>query len=352
MDGADGFDFATQTRSGRFTRSGKAGMAQTGQQAGQVRLVAVVVTHNRLEQLQKTVMRLLDCPADELAAVLVVDNASTDGSADWLSGLEAPHLSVIASPNNLGGAGGFALGLRRAVEIFDPDWVVVMDDDARPLAGALTAFHQTDLDGWQAVAAAVTYPDGRICEINRPARNPFRGLRAFARFALAGREAVHLDLAAFGADPQRVDWASFVGLFLSRTAITQAGYPDPRYFIYSDDVQYTLDLTEQGGALGFFPSIRFEHDCASLTDGSARRLTPLWKTYYYHRNQILLYRRLAGAWFWLLIPFFLLKWLLKLRHHTGVRRAFLRLYLWAVQDGLTGRFDRPRDQIFAAGEGR
>ncbi len=329
-------------------------MTQTGQQTGQgqIRLVAVVVTHNRLNQLKKTIMRLLDSPPERLAAVLVVDNASTDGSAEWLAAQTAPRLIVETSARNIGGAGGFALGLQVAMDRFDPDWVMVMDDDARPLPGALTAFHNADMSGWQAVAAAVTYPDGRICEINRPALNPFRGLLAFARFALTGRDAVHLDRAAFAADPQRVDWASFVGLFLSRAAIERAGYPDPRYFIYSDDVQYTLNLTEQGGALGFFPTIRFEHDCASLAEGSARRLTPLWKTYYYHRNQILLYRRLAGAWFWPLMPVFLLKWLLKLRHHKGARRAFLRLYLWAVQDGLTGRFDRPLEQIFAAGDGR
>ncbi|MEJ2001652.1 MAG: glycosyltransferase [Maritimibacter sp.] len=320
--------------------------------AGKRRLVAVVVTHNRPDQLRHTITELCrDCP-DALQAILVVDNASGEETRAYLADQAGPDLQVVASSANLGGAGGFALGLREAVARFDPDWLVVMDDDARPAPGALAAFHQADLSDWQAVAAAVYYPDGRICEINRPARNPFRSLPTLARFLLTGREGAHLGEAAFSAPPQPVDWSSFVGLFLSRAALAQVGGPDPRLFLYSDDVHYTLDLTEAGLRLGFLPEIRFEHDCSSLADGSARRLTPLWKTYYYHRNQILLYRRLAGRLFWPLIPFFLLKWGLKLRHHKGAGRAFLKLYLWAVKDGLTRNFDRSREQIFAAGKGR
>ena len=49
------------------------------------RLVAVVVTYNRLDKLKATLARLLESPASELAAVVVVDNASTDATAAWLA---------------------------------------------------------------------------------------------------------------------------------------------------------------------------------------------------------------------------------------------------------------------------
>lgn len=331
---------------------GRIAMELRSENVGQGRLVALVVTHNRLDQLRATLTRLCAEYPARLQAILVVDNASTDGTAGWLAGLDCPGLAVLRCDENRGGAGGFALGLREAVARFDPDWVVVMDDDARPAPGALTAFHQAKLTGWEAVAAAVYYPDGRICEINRPALNPLRGPMAVLRFLPTGRDAAHLGAEAFEAPPQPVDWASFVGLFLSREAIARAGFPDPRYFIYSDDVQYTLDLTEAGGRLGFFPQIRFEHDCSSLSLGSARRLTPLWKSYYYHRNQILLYRRLAGGWVWLLLPVLLMKWLMKLPYHKGAGREFLRLYGWAVLDGLRRDFGRSHDRIVEAGLGK
>lgn len=325
---------------------------QTGERdAGNGRLVAVVVTFNRLAQLQITLARLLASAPDELSAVLVIDNASTDGTGDWLRDQTDGRLHTILSEDNLGGAGGFNLGMRRAVEMFDPDWLVVMDDDARPAPGALAAFHTADLAGWDAVAAAVYFPDGAICGMNRPAMNPFRDLPTFLRYAVGQGDVAHLTAADYAAAPKRVDWSTFVGLFLSRDAIRRTGYPDPRLFIYADDVLYTLDLTRSGGRIGFLPGIRFEHDCASLAGGSSRRLNPFWKTYYYHRNQIFLYRALAGPWFWIVIWPLIAKWGLKLRHHRGLRRRFLRLMGWALRDGLLGRRDIDPARVFSAAAG-
>ena len=71
-------------------------------------LVAVVVTHNRQAQLQQTLDRLLASSADDLAAVVVVDNASTDGTAACLRACADARLRVETLPTNQGGAGGFA----------------------------------------------------------------------------------------------------------------------------------------------------------------------------------------------------------------------------------------------------
>ena len=66
---------------------------------------AIVVTHNRLPKLRDTLTRLL---AEDLDRVLVFDNASTDGTADHLAGLDDSRLIVHRSSDNLGGAGGFS----------------------------------------------------------------------------------------------------------------------------------------------------------------------------------------------------------------------------------------------------
>ena len=138
------------------------------------RVVAVVVTYNRLDKLQVTLARLLAEPAAHLAAVVVVDNASTDGTGPWLAEQTGdPRLTVLQSDTNQGGAGGFEWGMRHAVEQLSPDWVLVQDDDARPRPGALAAFHAMDKRLYDAVVAAVYFPSGEICEMNRPSRNPF-----------------------------------------------------------------------------------------------------------------------------------------------------------------------------------
>lgn len=327
-------------------------MAQASGGTGQGRLVALVVTHNRIGQLKATLGRLFASPREELQAVVVVDNASNDGTADWLGGVRDERLHPVVSRENLGGAGGFALGMRAAVETFDPDWLVVMDDDARPAPGTLAAFHRADLTGWDAVAAAVRYPDGTICEMNRPAMTPFRDAGTFLAYAVGRDGVVHLTTQDYDGAPRRVDWATFVGLFLSRRALALAGTPDPRLFIYADDVLYTLGLTRAGGRIGFVPALGFEHDCKSLAAGSPRRLSPLWKTYFYYRNQIFLYRALAGPWFWLVIWPLIARWALRIRDHRGVRWRFLRLYWWAVRDGLGNRREIAPQQVFDAAEGR
>ena len=313
-----------------------------------VPLVAVVVTHNRLAHLRITLDRLLASPASLLAAVVVVDNLSDDGTGPWLGAQADPRLVVLHPDRNLGGAGGFEAGMRLAMERFDPDWLVVMDDDARPDPGALAAFAAMDRTGWEALAAAVHYPDGRICAMNRPWQNPFRQpLRRLAG-RLTGRGLAHMGRADYapGAAVRAVDGASFVGLFLSRAAIARAGYPDGRLFLYADDGLYTLGLTQAGGPLGFAPALRFEHDCSTFS-GAPGRFTPLWKAYYYYRNMLMFHRRCAGPWFWPALLVLVPKWLMKARRHPGQGRAFLRLLGLALADGLARRTSRPHDQVLA-----
>ena len=305
----------------------------------------MVVTHDRLPKLRATVGRLLESPPEALRALLVVDNASGDGTAGYLDGLADPRVTILRQDRNLGGAGGFETGLRAAVARFDPAWIVVMDDDARPAPDALERFQTADLSGWDAVAAAVFYPDGGICEMNRPARNPFWHAGAFLRTVLSGRGGFHLRADAYAGPAQRVDVASFVGLFLSRGAIARNGYPDGGLFVYGDDGLYTLALSRAGGRIGFLPFIRFEHDCQTLSRGGSGRFNPLWKVYYYHRNLLLLYRMAAGWMFWPALCVILPKWLSKARHHGADRRLYLRLLRRAIGDGLRRRIHVPHEDI-------
>lgn len=317
------------------------------------RLVAVVVTHNRLAKLRVTLARLLEASAEDLAAVLVVDNASSDGTVAFLAEQRDPRLKVVSSDKNLGGAGGFETGMRRAVALFDPDWIVVMDDDARPDPGALAAFQARDRSANDAWAAAVRHPDGRICDMNRPSINPFWNRGAFLRTAMGrGREGFHLSATDYeGTDLRAVDGASFVGLFVSRDAIARAGYPDGRLFVYGDDVLYTLHLRSLGGRIAFDPALRFEHDFSTMS-AADRRFRPLWKTYYHYRNLLIVYRKAAGWLFWPALVVVLPKWAIKTRHHAGERRVFLRLLGRAVRDGLAGRTGVDHDAILALATGK
>ncbi len=314
--------------------------------------MAVVVTHNRLDKLKVTLARLLESPASELAAVMLVDNASSDGTAAWLAEQDESRLCVVRSETNLGGAGGFEIGMRQASERFDPDWMLVMDDDARPRPGALAAFHGRDRSGAEAWGAAVYHTDGRICDMNRPALNPFWHRKTFVRSLFGkGREGFHLGPEDYGqgAPDRDVDVLSFVGFFVSRAGIARAGYPDGALFLYGDDTLYTLGLARAGGRLVFDPRLEFDHDFSTHGDAD-KRFRPLWKSYYHYRNQLMVYRVCSGGFFVLVVPLALVRWILNMGHHSGERRVFLGYVLRALRDGLLRRTNRSHEQVVGWGE--
>lgn len=309
-------------------------------------LVTVVVTFNRLPKLKTTIARLLESPDSDLAHVVVVNNASTDGTGAWLDGLTDPRLLVIHEPVNTGGAGGFSRGMREAVDRFDPDWIMVTDDDGRPNPDALATFQRLDTSAYDGIAAAVYFPSGEICDMNRPSRNPFWHLGEFARKVVQGRGWFHLPPERYSLEvPTPIDMTSFVGFFVSRRGIAKVGYPDPDLFIYGDDGIYTLDLAAKGGPMCFEPRIRFEHDMGTFTGQQRGQFQPLWKLYYYHRNLLILYRKAAGVMFWPLLLVILPKWALKIRAHWQDRTLFVHLMWRAFVDGLRNRRNVSHDQI-------
>jgi rhamnopyranosyl-N-acetylglucosaminyl-diphospho-decaprenol beta-1,3/1,4-galactofuranosyltransferase len=314
-----------------------------------MRLVALVVTYNRQAQLRVTVARLL---AEDVDALIVVDNASTDGSGAYLRQITDPRLHVMTLAENTGGAGGFEHGLREATRLFDPDWCVLMDDDARPEPGAMSRFlagaRGLERGGYEAVAGGVFYPDGHICEMNRPSRNPFWHLKDFLNTVIGGgRGGFHVSDADYNATtPKPIDATSFIGFFLSRQAIARGGYPDGRLFIYADDVLYTLKLSRSGGVIGFAPWLRFEHDCSTYTRGERRIHHPIWKVYYTYRNALLAYREASGPiFFWFVLAIVLVKWHLKARHAGPDRAAYLTLLHLALGDALRNRLNRTQAEI-------
>lgn len=293
--------------------------------------------------MQVTLKRLLD---ETCELILVVDNGSTDGTREWLSSLDEPRLRTIFPDENLGGAGGFELGLRTAVTDYDPDWLVVMDDDARPYPGAFQTFLASNKNGWGVISAAVYYPNGKICEMNRPSKNPFWNLRAFMKTALGGgRGGFHLkNVAYFNSEIQAVDAASFVGMFISRETLVNVGYPNGRLFIYGDDVLFSLTVRKAGVDIGFDPTLKFEHDCSTF-NGPRPVYKPYWKVYYNYRNGLIAYRTAAGLFFPLVLLVVVPKWFSLGSRYGEDRSVFNRLLWRAIRDGIFRRTHMTHDQV-------
>ncbi|RUM58124.1 MAG: glycosyl transferase family 2 [Marinomonas sp.] len=274
-----------------------------------MKLAAVIVTYNRLEKLKLTIARSLE---ESIDYVIVVNNACTDGTTNWLQKQDDPKLVCLNLKQNIGGSGGFHVGFDRALQL-GADWLVCYDDDAFPQENSIDEFRNfirknqnTDLAG---IAAAVYGPSGGIMEMNRPSFHPFKSLKQSIKTLRYGRMGFHIpDTCYDQLEPTRIQASSFVGCFVRCSSIQNSlGLPRKELFIYGDDILYTLNIEKLGLTHLFVPTIRFTHDCETLATNS-KKYTPLWKAYYTYRNGIELYRSTAGWLFPLVMTAKILTW--------------------------------------------
>lgn len=231
---------------------------------------AIVVTHNRRELLVECLDRIArqSRPPNH---VLVVDNASTDGTAEVLAGRTG--IEVLTLPENGGSSGGFAAGLR-AVRGLDFDWIWLLDDDTFAdegclealLAGAARAPRPPDL-----VCSVVRWRDGRL----HPMNSPWFRLGRRAEFAEAA-----------GAGLALVRTSTWVSTMVARDAVARHALPQAHYFVWLDDMEYTGRLLRDGAGFMVPESVAWHwtpHPYDTLTDARER-------FYYKARNQLWLLR--------------------------------------------------------------
>ena len=135
------------------------------------KVVAVVVTYNRLEMLKKCISSLekqsYGCD------ILIINNASTDDTEQWGQGYAAEKngISYYNTGANIGGAGGFNFGMRKAVES-GYEYVWIMDDDCIPNLDSLEKLMAADKtlggpDNYGYLSSVVLWTDGTECKMNR-----------------------------------------------------------------------------------------------------------------------------------------------------------------------------------------
>ena len=250
-----------------------------------LRVAAVVVTYNRLPLLQQC-LRALAAQNAHLEAIWVIDNASTDGTQTAVQAMHLENLVYRNTAKNLGGAGGFASGVKKAAMAGD-DALRLMDDDTIPEPEALQNLLECDRKlegkyGW--LSSRALAPDGTDQPMNRQRKTPYT------------------DVEGYTENQVPAVMASFVSLFLRTDIVKKFGIPIADFFIWSDDWEYTRRISKE---LPCYVASESRVVHAMKNPGTVNIATDVparWERYrYFYRNDVVLYRREGiRGWLWLL----------------------------------------------------
>ncbi|MEQ8230995.1 MAG: glycosyltransferase family 2 protein [Gammaproteobacteria bacterium] len=294
-------------------------------------IVAVVVTYNRCALLAET-LRAIEAQGRRPACIVIVDNHSTDGTADMLATLELEvpfeHLRL---DRNTGGAGGFKAGMQRAYAL-GADWLWVMDDDCIAAPDALGRLLDarsaagTERPGF--LASRVLWQDGTPCLMNLPVAH---------RLWIAPH--------ATAANVTRVLSSSFVSMLVAREAVEAVGYPVAEFFIWFDDVEYSRRISAVMPAYLVTDSVVVHKTPTNLAPLDFTQLdeASLWKFRYGVRNECSFQLRANGIADALL---FVARTIARMRR-ARVPARHLRPLLGACVEGL--RFDYTRHVSYPDG---
>lgn len=210
--------------------------------------------------------------------IVVVDNGSKLDEAAMLREGYAEEITVIRSPENLGFAGGNNLG----IEVATGDYLLLLNNDTEVEDDTLHYLCQT-LDSDPTI--------GVVCPKIRFFAPP--RLVQFAGYMPLTRITLRNALVGFGeADsptfdtPHDTPYAHGAAMMVRREVVAQAGLMPELYFLYYEELDWSVRITEKGWRIVYDPRAVVFHKESATTGQSS----PL-RTYYLTRNRLLFAHR-------------------------------------------------------------
>lgn len=251
-------------------------------------LVAVIVTYNRKELLEQnlTMIYQQDLLCDK---IIVVDNCSTDGTYEYLKNkgyIDRNEFIYLNTKKNIGGAGGFYAGTKYAFEL-GADWIILMDDDGRPLNKRTfkilydlsNNLQKSDLyDGKYFINSLVVSGD-------------------MLSFKMGNKYTVQEAIDASKENILMGEANPFNGTMISRKLIETIGFPNPDFFIKGDEVNYKQRAIDAGACIVTAVNSLYYHPRPETFEKKVLGIkVPFfveapWKEYYTARNFTYMYKQ-------------------------------------------------------------
>jgi N-acetylglucosaminyl-diphospho-decaprenol L-rhamnosyltransferase len=217
----------------------------------------LVVSWNTCALLRECLASIYETRVDENIQVIVLDNASSDGSAEMVE-QEFPETRLIRSQENL----GFARGNNQAATQASGEYLLLLNSDARLQPGALEELLSFAQQHPQAsvVGACLINPDGSF----QFSYADFPTLwREFLILSTLGRKIFGQHYPSHKAEkaegPRRVDYVNGACLLINRGVYQQAGGLPSEYFMYAEEVDFCLTVKQNGGQVWYHPGVQVVH---------------------------------------------------------------------------------------------
>ncbi|WP_454877805.1 glycosyltransferase [Serratia inhibens] len=289
---------------------------------------ALIVTFNRLEKLKHCWAATAALPFQH---IVIVDNASTDNTFEWLNAIDDTRLYVIRAKSNGGGAGGFKLGSEFIAENINTDWVFMFDDDAYPTAGLIEKFSAVVQSGYDAYCCRVVDMQGAWCKMNVPYRTMPTSMVQTIEYILRPKSYLPDEQHA-----SEVATLSFVGAIIRKDVLSANRESIwPELFIYYDDLYFSYRLSQRGYRIRYSPELTFLHDVPTASVG----VNPPWKVYYLVRNLLLsraLFRKNERPYSVGAIALRIAKYLLSFTSQER-KAEYIRYVVRGIVDGISGK---------------
>lgn len=248
---------------------------------------AVIVNYNAGELLRSCVESLLNCPLE--IEIIVVDNASTDGSLDALLGL--PCVQIIKNPANV----GFAAACNSGARVASAPFLLFLNPDCsfKPgaLAGLLDAMGVDERVG-MAGGFLVNSDGTEQAGGRRAVPTPWRSfVRAFGLARFSDRWPrlffdFHLHKQPLPDQAIEVEAISGACMMVRREAMQDVGEWDEAYFLHCEDLDWCMRFRQQGWKILFVPSAPITHAL-----GVCGKNRPLFVEWHKHKGMMRFYRK-------------------------------------------------------------
>lgn len=247
----------------------------------------VIVSYNTASDLDRCLASVVAHPPTPLGAIIVVDNASTDGSVDLVR-TRYPQVHVIALDSNVGFAAANNIGMRES----RAPLILILNSDTIVPEGALDRLVTRLLEtGAAAAGPRLVDGDGRPEVSFGPMLTPRAewGQRRLVRQAQQTDADAVASIARHLAEERDVDWVTGACLLVRRAAAAAAGYFDERYFMYEEDVDLCAALRARGGRVLYTPAAEVVHLRGRSAAGSAT-------SRHYDRSHLAFYEKHLPLW--------------------------------------------------------